>query len=889
MASSPGDRLRTDLQRREIIPLVAAYDVFSASIAARYFDGILISGFSFPASYYGLPDVGRTAWSEIAAFVQRVRSILPAHHVVVDVDDGYADAQAACHAVKQLEALGTTGVVLQDQQRSRKYGHPDGEQIIKLDSFVDTLRRVLDARKELFVVARTAATDPDEAVRRAHSFAAAGADAVLLEGVRDLGLLRSLRDQVECHLVFNQIAGGTSPPATLNQLSSAGVSLVYYSTPRMFAAHDADDAAMSALTRGDGRLPATRPADVDVTRCTRRLSQKSAGVRSDNRNAIRACQSDRSAAPRQRRFRLDCVRSAPKPGIAECQQMDLAERLNKLSPEKRALLELMSGRTRRYGYQLVAQALLANGVTHVYAVSGVPVQQLLGAAVEAGMRVIGTRHQQAAVLMATAHNYIAGRIDAVVVVSAGPAVTNVATGLLVASDNAWPVIVLGGRRQGIVEGQDSFQELDAAQLYRPITKWASCVAETSDISGNINRAFEVAVTGRPGPVYLDITENVLCTQSTSNHVYPSGTPGANVAGDKDDIERAAELLRNARRPACILGKGARWSLAPDDIAGLLEQHYIAFISSPMGRGILPEEHSLCFNHAKQELQATADVVLVLGARLNWTFRFGSQINPHAKIIQVDIDPDEVKKHSRTSLGIIADTGNFVAALRAAMHASAAAEPITDRALWHTSLAVARERRRAAVDERASSDRLPMSVYRLMKELKESLPADTILIADGNISMMAVQHVIPARTPFSRLTAGSNGCMGVGVPFGIGARLGNPSRPVVVISGDMAFGISAMELETAVRCDAPVIVVVANNEGLSGGCMERELFPAGHERVTMYEPGIRYEKIAEAFGAHWEYVDHPEQLRAAFDRALASGKPACINVKVDPYESFMSEL
>jgi len=155
--------------------------------------------------------------------------------------------------------------------------------------------------------------------------------------------------------------------------------------------------------------------------------------------------------------------------------------------------------------------------------------------------------------------------------------------------------------------------------------------------------------------------------------------------------------------------------------------------------------------------------------------------------------------------------------------------------------------------------------------------------------MSDQHVIPGQTPFSRFTAGTNGCMGVGVPFGIGASLADPSRPVVIISGDMGFGISGMELETAVRCAVPVIVVVFNNEGLSGGSKQRELYPAEHERVTMFQPGIHYEKIAEAFGANGEYVEHPEQIRPALERALNSGKPTCISVKTDPYEKYMFEL
>lgn len=278
MVSSPGNRLRTDLQCRDIIPLIGVYDVISASVAGRHFDGIFISGFSFAASYYGLPDIGYIAWPDIVAFVHRVRTILPAHHIVVDIDDGYADVEVACHVVRQLEGLGASGVVLEDQQRPRKCGHLDGKQIMELDGFIDKLQRVLEARDDLFVVARTDASDPDEAMVRAHRFAEAGADAVLVEGVQDLDFLRKLREEIDCPLVFNQMAGGKSPPATLAQLSSAGVSLVNYSTPCLFAAHEAVNAAMLTLKRDDGRLPVLRSAGMDVQSCTRLLNENCQGL-----------------------------------------------------------------------------------------------------------------------------------------------------------------------------------------------------------------------------------------------------------------------------------------------------------------------------------------------------------------------------------------------------------------------------------------------------------------------------------------------------------------------------------------------------------------------------------------------------------------------------------
>lgn len=278
MTSSPGNHLRSELKHQKIVPMIGVYDVFSASVAGRHFDGLFVSGFSFAASYYGLPDAGYIAWPDIVAFVQRIRTILPLHHLVVDIDDGYADTEVACHVVRQLEALGASGVVLEDQQRPRKCGHLDGKQIMELDAFVEKLQGVLDARNDLFVIARTDATDPQEAMERARRFAVTGADAILVEGVKDLSLLQQLSNEIDCVLVFNQIAGGKSPPATLGELSAAGVSLVNYSTPCLFAAQDALDATMSALKRNEGLLRASFPGNADVKSCTRLLNENCEGI-----------------------------------------------------------------------------------------------------------------------------------------------------------------------------------------------------------------------------------------------------------------------------------------------------------------------------------------------------------------------------------------------------------------------------------------------------------------------------------------------------------------------------------------------------------------------------------------------------------------------------------
>ena len=265
-----GHSLRQVLIQRDITPFIGVYDIFSASIAAKYYDGIFISGFGFAASHYGLPDIGFIAWSDIVSFVQRARAIMPRHHLMVDIDDGYVDTEVACHVVSLLESAGASGVILEDQKRPRRCGHFDGKQLMALDDFLKKLKKVLATRRELFVVARTDATEIDEVVTRAKAFAEAGADAILADGIRDLDVIRTLKSQVNKPLMFNQIAGGKSPPCSLGELRDVGVSLVNYSTPCLFAAQAAIEDTMKALRESDGWLQKER---VGVQECTLLLNQ----------------------------------------------------------------------------------------------------------------------------------------------------------------------------------------------------------------------------------------------------------------------------------------------------------------------------------------------------------------------------------------------------------------------------------------------------------------------------------------------------------------------------------------------------------------------------------------------------------------------------------------
>lgn len=270
-AKSPGERLRHAISSRGIMPFIGIYDVFSAGLTARHFDAIFCSGFGFAASHYGLPDIGFIAWSDLVDWVVRVRTILPEHHILVDIDDGYCDTEVACHVAALLERAGASGVVIEDQQRPRRCGHLDGKLLMDVPDFVRKLEAVLKVRQELFVVARTDASEPDEIDRRVRAFAEAGADAILVDGVKDLDTVQRFAASIQQPFAFNQIAGGKSPACSLADLRKAGVRIVIYSTPCLFAAQTAIDEALRELKQRDGLLDSGY-GKVGVRDCTALLA-----------------------------------------------------------------------------------------------------------------------------------------------------------------------------------------------------------------------------------------------------------------------------------------------------------------------------------------------------------------------------------------------------------------------------------------------------------------------------------------------------------------------------------------------------------------------------------------------------------------------------------------
>jgi len=553
-----------------------------------------------------------------------------------------------------------------------------------------------------------------------------------------------------------------------------------------------------------------------------------------------------------------------------------------MSPDQRALLQRKRGEKRLRGVDLVAHSLRECGITHIYGVAGQPSEEILPACFNHSIRPIGVYHQTAAVCMATAQNYQAGRLVAATLVSAGPAATNAMTGLLVAHDNGWPAIVLGGRRS-------SFQKCDVLPMIRYVTKHAVDVPLTASIRQCIRETCRIAMSGRPGPVYVELHEDVLKGNAVVDPIICAGGDTAVQSGllvSDVALERIGDALISARRPALLLGKGIRWTVVPAQLQELIELLGLPFITSPTGRGFVPEDHPLCYNQARTVLQSQADVVFVLGARLNWMFRHGTELSRSAHVFRVDIQRDDEDDAAIHTDFVHADAGDFVSRLldvvkkrRDEFAATPRQRHVND---WHNTLRAASAETRHWLEQQMNHDRRPMSPYRMMKELRDALPRDAICITEGNVSMMAAQPVIPGFLPASRMDAGTNGCMGVSIPFAIGAKVAHPDRPVVAVTGDYGFNLSAMEMEVCVRHGIPIVVVVANNQGNNGALKQKAYFPsASAELVTMFQPGLEYDRIMKVFGGQGTTITDPALLKPTIEDAISARTPFCINVVIDP--------
>lgn len=532
------------------------------------------------------------------------------------------------------------------------------------------------------------------------------------------------------------------------------------------------------------------------------------------------------------------------------------------------------------GARILARSLKAQGVEHMFGVVGFPVVPVAFAAEREGIRYLGFRNEQAASYAAGAVGYLTGRPGACLCVS-GPGMIHGIAGLANAWANGWPMILLGGANDTYQDGQGAFQEAPQVEAARPFVKYAARPERAERLPFFVEKAVRTSLYGRPGAVYLDLPNDLISARLEEEAIeFPARCPDPpRPLADVQAVEQALAVLRSAERPLVIVGKGAAYARAEQEVRDFIERTKLPFLPTPMGKGVIPDDHPLSVAPARSHALQNADVVFLIGARLNWILHFGlpPRFARGVRVIQLDIAAEEIGTNVPAEVALVGDARAITGQLNAALERNPWSYPAETG--WRASLAEQGERNRAATQAMLDDDSEPMGYYRALREIRDRLPRDAILSIEGSNTMDIGRTVLPSQAPRERLDAGSFGTMGVGLGSAIAAAVVHPDRKVVAVEGDSAFGFSGMEVETACRYELPITFVILNNNGIGGGVGELE--PGKAPPPFAYTPSARYEKIVEAFGGKGFFVTSPKDLGATLQEALAHPRPTIVNVMLDP--------
>jgi len=528
------------------------------------------------------------------------------------------------------------------------------------------------------------------------------------------------------------------------------------------------------------------------------------------------------------------------------------------------------------GSEVLAQALRSQGVDTLFYLMGGPMLETEAACIKLGIRAIDTRHEQAASLAAHAWTRVTRR-PGVCMACSGPGTTNLVTGVANAFTDAAPLVAIGGSSPRVYLGMEAFQEIDQVAIMKPITKRAERIYDARRIPDVVATAFREATAGRPGPVYLDLPGDVLGEKIEEESVVYSGPwrPAPRSLGDPAAIREAIALLARAERPVVLAGSGVWWSDGAKALQDFVEATGIPFYTTPISRGLIPEDHALAFLNARSKAFTEADVVLAVGTRFNWVIQFGRppRFAADMKVIHVDINPAQLGHNRAVDVPIAGDARAVLEQLRA--EADGKIQP-KQYSGWTGKLRTLDAEKSAEMDKAMSADTAPIHPLRLCKEVRDFLRRDAILVVDGQEILNYGRQAIPTFVAGHRLNSGTLGTMGVGLPFGVGAKVAQPDAQVLVLHGDGSYGINAMEIDTAVRHKIPVVVVISNNGGWTANAPWTRPLPKPGRNLGH----TRYDRVAQELGAHGEFVEKPHEIRPALERAFASGKPAVVNVITD---------
>jgi oxalyl-CoA decarboxylase len=536
------------------------------------------------------------------------------------------------------------------------------------------------------------------------------------------------------------------------------------------------------------------------------------------------------------------------------------------------------------GFNLVIDALKLNDIDTIFGLPGIPITDFTRKAQAEGIRVISFRHEQHAGNAAAAAGFLTGKPGICLTVSA-PGFLNGLTALANATTNCFPMILISGssEREIVDLQQGDYEEMDQLAIAKPLCKAAFRVLHAADIGVGIARAIRSALSGRPGGVYLDLPAKLFSqtmdAEAGKHSLIHVVDPAPRQLPAADSVQRALDLLKGAKRPLILLGKGAAYARADEDIRTLVEKSGIPYLPMSMAKGLLPDTHEQSAAPARSYVLAEADVVMLIGARLNWLLSHGKGKTwgaPNGKqFIQIDIAPTEIDSNVAIAAPVIGDIGSCVAALLDGMGDNWAKPP----AEWTGAIADRREKNLAKMSATLALDPSPMNFHSALNVVRDIVKnnQDAIVVNEGANTLDFARSIVDMYKPRKRLDVGTWGIMGIGMGFSVGAAVVT-GQQVIAIEGDSAFGFSGMEVETICRYNLPVCIVVFNNNGIYKGTDVNKL--GGDVAPTVFVKNARYDMMMQAFGGIGVHATTPAELRAAMEEAIKSGQPTLINAVID---------
>ncbi len=531
-----------------------------------------------------------------------------------------------------------------------------------------------------------------------------------------------------------------------------------------------------------------------------------------------------------------------------------------------------------HGGSLAARALKDAGVGAIFTLTGGHIMPILDGALDEDIPVIDVRHEQAAVHAADAYSRLNPRRIGCAVLTAGPGVTDGVTGIA----NAWransPILVIGGQGPFSNLRRGSLQEMDHVGMIRPISKWADACYQTDRIPEYIEMAVRTAVSGVPGPAFLEIPMDVLMAPASLDDArFPTirATPPT-VHPDPADLQATLDVLATAERPVLLGGTGVKWSQGGAALARFAEATQIPVYLNGMGRGMLRADHPQFFNRTRRQAMKECDVFVLVGSPLDFRLRFGAAVPAGARIVQFDMDATLIGQNRSADVGVV---GNIGAALEQLTDLLEASGLSLDFGEWSDGLRADEDAAAAALESQLTSDESPVDPLRFAAEIRDFIDEDTILIGDGGDIVAQASKVVPVLRENCWMDPGPLGTLGVGMPFALAAQHSFPDRRVLIIYGDGAFGLNGFEYDTAVRFGLPIVGIVGNDAAW-GQMLRPQVGIYGADRkVAVDLAPTRYDLVVEALGGHGEYCERPDEIRPALERAFASGKPALVNVMI----------